>query len=324
MPTQLRVIAVVGLLSACATAKPESAGDSSQKATRFATVNQGEAQIEAGEFAAAAETFAAVLARDDKNAEAHYYLGVAKSRLGDAEAAEKHYRAALERDARLAPAHNNLGLLLLERGDLPGAERELEAYVNLKPDAADARFNFALLCEAKGDAACAASSYERAAKLDPQDPSPWIGLGDLARRAKDPKTALDRYNKARGLAPSMPEISLKEAQALVDLGRQSEASSVLGALADNPAASAELLATAGILVAKLGDGEQAIALYRAAIARDESYADAHFLLGNALARAKRFAEAATEFERFLALAPNAPQVGEARKRLDACRNAPAR
>ena len=51
---------------------------------------------------------------------------------------------------------------------------------------------------------------------------------------------------------------------------------------------------------------------------DDSYPRAHILLANALARGGQFAEAAVHFEKFIALAPEAPEADAARKGLEVC------
>ena len=81
-----------------------------------------------------------------------------------------------------------------------------------------------------------------------------------------------------------------------------------------------MLATAGVLLARYDEDDRAIALYRSAIDRSDDYAPAHLMLANALARKKAFEEAAGHYERFLALAPDAPEAETARQRLEACRS----
>ena len=78
--------------------------------------------------------------------------------------------------------------------------------------------------------------------------------------------------------------------------------------------------TSGILLARYDEQDRAIALYRAAIERDDGYALAHFKLANALGRKEKFAEAANHFERFLELAPDGAEAEAARQGLELCRS----
>ncbi len=315
MTTRRLFIMAMFLITACGGA--QSSNTSGQ--TGSATIKDGETLLEQGEFAAAAKVFEKVAANEPGNAEAYYYLGVAKKNLGDVDEAEKQYRLAIGYDANLHAAHNNLGLLLLEKGDYVHAESELHTYLSNSPDDADAHFNYALVLEASGDVGKAEEHYKKAAELNPEDASAYIGLGDLARRENDLEKALSFYRKGKEIAPDSPEATIKEGQTLLDLKRLDDAIPVLESLSGIAECDPGILATAGLLLARFEEDDRAITLYKAAIARDASYASAHFLVANALARKNQFKEAAKHLERFLELAPKAPEAGAARKRLDACR-----
>jgi tetratricopeptide (TPR) repeat protein len=284
-----------------------------------ASIEDGETLLEQGEWAAAAKLFEKIVSERPDSAKAHYYLGLAKKNLGDLEAAEQHYRLAIGYDADLSAAHNNLGLLLLENGDLVHAESELHTYLSGHLEEADANFNYGLIMEASGELEKAKEHYNKAAEIDPEDPAPWFGLGDLARRRGNLKEALANYRKGREIAPENTELALKEGQTLLDLKQLDKAAAVLDALPSFSQCDPGVLVTAGVLLAKFDEDDKAIALYRAAIERDENFASAHLLLGNALARKKRFKEAADHFERFLAIAPDAGEAAAVKARLQACK-----
>lgn len=306
------------LLAACGAAEPGStvgapAGDAA------ATIVRGEALVEQGAFEEAAAVFEKVLAGDPTNAKGHYYLGLCRENLGDATGAIKQYREAVGHDPNLAEAHNNLGNLLLAGGDPRAAEAELATYLELRPDESGAHYNYALALEELGQPKRAREQYEKAIELDPEDPAPLIGVGDLDRQAGKLEDALDLYRRARALDAEDPLPLLREGQALLELKRAGEAASVLTGLADLPAADPTMLTTAGILLGRHGKPDGAIALYRAAVERDDGFALAHFKLANALGREGRFGEAASHFERFLELAPDTPEAAAAEKGLAACR-----
>ncbi len=319
MTTRVSIVSVIltfWLLTACGGAETKNESPSQEGSS---TIEEGETLIEQGEIAAAAQVFEQIISKESGNAKAHYYLGMTKKNLGDPAAAEEHYRLAIGYDANLPAAHNNLGLLLLEKGDLVHAESELNTYLRQRPDDAAAHFNYGLVLEAQGDAAKAKEHYEKSSELDPEDSSPLLGLGDLARRADNLEGALLLYRKGKQLAPDSPEFAIKEGQTLLDLKRLDEGITVLETLPNLTESGPNILATAGVLLAKFDEDDRAISLYRAALAKDDSYAVAHLLLANALARKKQFAEAAGHYERFLAVAPNAPEVPTVKKRLEACK-----
>jgi tetratricopeptide (TPR) repeat protein len=313
---RLAIVAVC-LLSACGEAQKRTTPPVQENVV---TIKDGEVLLEKNEFEKAAVLFRQILDGQPDNAEAHYYLGLAKKRLGDLSAAEKHYRLAIEHDSNLLPPHNNLGLLLLEKGDLDQAEAELHIYLKKRQSDAAAHFNYGLVLEEMGRVEEAQRHYESAAELDPKDPSPLMGLGDLARHKRDFDKALTFYEKARELAPELPPLLLKEGQTLLDLKRVPDAIAALEPLTSNPGAGPDMVTIAGILLAKAKQEDHAIQFYQAAISLDEGYAKAHLLLANALARKGLFTKAAPHYERFLALSEETPQTAEIRKRLEFCKS----
>jgi tetratricopeptide (TPR) repeat protein len=310
-------LSTVFLFAACGGA---ATGDGGSTPRGPATLEQGELLLERGEHQEAAAVFGRILEDDPANAQAHYYLGVCKRNLGDLEGAEQQYRLAIGYDANLPAAHNNLGLLLLEKGDLTHAESELHTYLGQKPEDAGAHYNYALVLEESGDLSGAEEHYEKAASLDPEDPAPWAGLGDLSRRGGKLEEALERYREGRRTASDSAELAIREGQTLLDLKRLDEAIAVFEGLDGMEDCGPDLLATAGVLLARFDENDRAISLYRAAIARSDDYAPAHLMLANALARKKEFGAAAGHYERFLALAPDAPEAETAKQRLEICRS----
>jgi len=319
IPSKTTLIATVSVLfTACGAADPGSTvGAPSGGAA--ASIVRGEALIEEGAFDEAAGMFQRLLADDDKNAKAHYYLGLCRENLGDTAAAIESYRRAIGLDPNLAEAHNNLGNLLLATGDLAEAESELATYLEQRPDESGAHYNYGLVLEEAGKIAEARAQYDRAIELDPEDPAPLIGVADLARAEGNPERALGLYREARALDANDPLPLLKEVQTLLDLKRGDQAASAVAGLIDIATADASLLTSAGILMAQNDKPDVALDLYRAAAEREEGFALAHFKLANALGRNKEFAAAAEHFERFLELAPDDPLAEAARQGLAACR-----
>jgi tetratricopeptide (TPR) repeat protein len=305
--------AVALLACACGGARPDTSGEPA------GSIEDGETLIERGEWAAAAELFARITAESPDSARAFYYLGLCREQLGDAEAAERNYREAIRLDGGLLEARNNLGLILLEAGDLAGAEAELAAFLEKRPGDAAAHYNYGLVMDAMGRANGAREQLEKAHELDPEDPDPLIGLGDLAREGGDRERALDLYRRARETAPEDPVALLEAGRLLLELERFDEAAKTLAEISKTADAGAAEITTAGMLLARFDRDREAIELYRAAVEKDGSYATAHLLMANALARRGEWKEAAGSFERYLELAPDSPEAEAAQKGLEVCR-----
>lgn len=83
----------------------------------------------------AANEFLSVVEADDKNANAHFLLGLSYRALGNDAAAARHLRRAATGDATLAPsARFNLAVTYYRLKQMPKAKREFEAVRRLEPD----------------------------------------------------------------------------------------------------------------------------------------------------------------------------------------------
>jgi len=313
--TALLATAIAAL--ACGPARRAGDGPSADK-----DLEAGQKLIGEGAYGEGAEVFEALLEEAPEDPALHYYLGLAEAGLDDLESAEKEYKRAIELDATLLEARSNLGVLLLNKGELEAAKYELEACVDLDPEDGDSHYNLGLVHEAAGRGADALAEFERAMELSPDDPLPPMALAEASRREGKLDAALSFYEKAEERAPGEPLVALGKAQLLLEMKRAEDAAAALISVGKMEAADATALTTAGMLLAKAGRDLDAIGLYEAAIAKDEKFPRAHILRANALARARKFEEAAAEFEKYLELDPDAKDADAARKGLEACKKAP--
>ena len=81
--------------------------------------------IKAKEYDRAITLLNGVVARDDRNAEAHNLLGYSERLRGNLDAAFKHYERALALNPKHRGAHEYLGETYLLAGNLPKAEEQL-------------------------------------------------------------------------------------------------------------------------------------------------------------------------------------------------------
>lgn len=121
---------------------------------------------------------------------------------------------------------------------------------------------------------------ENAAKAAPKNAGAWIALGNALMDTRRFSEAVDAYQKALALDP-------KNVDVRVDLGT---------------------------CYFNSGQPEKAIEEFRKAIKINPNHVNAHRNSGVVLSRGlNRPAEAALEFEKYLALAPNAPDAAEVRQ-----------
>ena len=88
---------------------------------------EGEKAVKRGDYAAAIRLLEAVVARDERNADAYNLLAYSIRRSGDAARAIPLYQKALLIDPKHRGAHEYIGEAYLILGDLPKAKEHLTA-----------------------------------------------------------------------------------------------------------------------------------------------------------------------------------------------------
>lgn len=156
------------------------------------------------------------------------------------------------------------------------------------------------------------------------DPEAWHGLGVARRNLGDAAGARTALERAAALdtryAPPLRELALlalqaKDWSAAAELSRR--------ALEINPAAMLPARLYRATSLLNLGDYSGAETEARAALGTDLA-ARAHHLLGVAIAKQGRLAEAVSELEESLRLAPSAPETTTVQQQLELLRRQNAR
>ncbi len=314
------LVVAVFLLASCGGSQPaEDVDPLASEGDSESGLNAGLKMARDGEIEKAAREFEKILARYPEHPDAHYNLALMQTRLGDLKKAENHYQLALKFDPKHHDARNNLGLLLMDKGDYLRAEGLLKTHLEHHPDDPSANYNYGLVKDTMGKLKEARKYYEKSAELDPSDPTVWIGLASLDIESGDLESAFLTVRRGREAIPTEPTLVIFEAKLLFALKKAAEAIGTLKSLSDISDCPLDYFATAGLLLSQNKKEAAALELYEAAIARDPSYARAHFLAGNVLARKKDFAAAAVHFEAFLKIVPEGETAEKAKQALAACK-----
>jgi Tfp pilus assembly protein PilF len=282
-----------------------------------ALVRQGEAKLGANDAASAKALFEQALATNQQDARAALDLGIADEALADTAGAEKAYRLALGAQPDFAEAQNNLGVLLRERGELSEAVSLLQRAAASSANSAAAHQNLALAYEDQGNLASAAAEYARALEIEPADAMTRSNYGLLLLKQQQREAAVRELSKA------MQDAQGKRAALLAignGLRRAGAADGALRAMEAAVAAPGEpatpaLLSELALAQRAADKRTDAVATLEKALALDEKYATAHYLLANMLAADQRFADAKKHYERYLKLAPTGDQADRAKERL---------
>jgi tetratricopeptide (TPR) repeat protein len=117
----------------------------------------------------------------------------------DPEQAEASYAEVLARLPRHADAHINLGRLLHERGDFEGAEGHYRQALASRPDDPTATFNLGVALEDQDYVAEAIVAYERSVALNPQNADAHYNAARLYEKGGDYGASLRHLRAYRDL-----------------------------------------------------------------------------------------------------------------------------
>jgi Flp pilus assembly protein TadD len=246
------------------------------------------------------------------NAEAAFYLGVAREKTTDRAGAEAAYKEALKLDGRFAEAAANLAALYLDDPPRPddaiGVLKEAIAKV---PGDVRLLSNLAYAYGLKGDVENSSKQYEAAlAKGD--DPQIRFAYGVMLVEAKQPDKAAVELRKALEGTKDDPPL-------LVTLGRMLGAAKAYGDCVKAFDRALKLKATdpewfvrRGTCRHELKDEAGARADFEQAIKVDPKFAAAHYYLGLSLLSEKKLQSATAELEKAEKLGAGTP-IGKSAK-----------
>jgi Tfp pilus assembly protein PilF len=272
--------------------------------------NAGADAFEAGDKAAARESFLAALAADPTLLEAHRVLATIyldEGAWAEAAQAAETFLAAQpgERQVRLIAyeAYRQLGDPV-RAGEM---RRALAADPELASKLALHAFNEGAIADQEGDSETAAARFEEALELDARLAAAHFALATLEYRAKRFEEALAALQGGLALEPASPHgrrlgFIVHDAR-----GDQEAAAKALDAYAEvDPARAAELLFKRAEVEFRNDETTAARTTLAKVLRIEPDHAGAHHILG--LAYLKSDAEAAARhLRRFLELAPEDPE-----------------
>jgi tetratricopeptide (TPR) repeat protein len=173
----------------------------------------GLALARSGEWTAAAEQFAGVVALDPNDVESELTLAQCQQELGHLDVAAQIYRRILARQPR-ADALTQLGILAARQGDLTAAANDLEQAVALDPRYAPAQHKLGLVRAQQQDYARAAQHFAAAVQADPALLAArldWAtALEQLGRRDEALQVLTAAHKLARAQQPALiPDIQAR-------------------------------------------------------------------------------------------------------------------
>ena len=191
--------------------------------------------------------------------------------------------ALLEQTARREPGDARpcraLALACMQGGDHTGALHWMRQAHERAPDAADLAEQYGSLLAYTGAFREAVVPLARAVTLAPAKPSSLYLLGLAQLRSAEALGALPPLRRARELAPADPRVRAALAEAEFIAGFPEDAHPLLLAQHGDDPANLDTTLKLGETLSRLGEHEQALAHYTAALERGAAPADLHMARG---------------------------------------------
>jgi Flp pilus assembly protein TadD len=244
-------------------------------------VKQGMDAIQKQDFAGAKRVLADAAAKDPKDPQAAFYLGVALDGLGEVMGAMAQYKKALQLDPKLVEAAVNLSGAQFEQKDAAGALATAEQGLKANPKSPELLVNRALSLEALGKKEDAMAAYGAAVKARPDDAQLRITYAEYLAAAGKREDALSELRAAQNVEDPTLLAALG-----VRFGRLKSFPDCIAVLdrAIKLKDSPDLYTRRGVCRHDFGDDAGAQSDYEAAIKLDDKFAPAYYYLGRHLAK----------------------------------------
>jgi len=229
------------------------------------------------DFNAAAEVYRSAIARLEDRNEVGEVLGNLHLSLGAVFVSLNRLEEAQEQIARASQAGADKILLSQSRGNVhlaleqfDAALIDFEAYTQLDPNSLDGYLGKAKAYQGKRQHDLAAEALRNAQTLAPDNHWVEVALGNLADDVADHPSALEHYQKALLLKPDSPTVRYNLGAAYLDLEQYAAAKQMFSEVLKQCPNDAQSMAGLARAEEGLGNGRQAIALFKSAIVADPS------------------------------------------------------
>ncbi|MBD8530134.1 MULTISPECIES: tetratricopeptide repeat protein [unclassified Massilia] len=257
---------------------------------------------QAGQLAAAAERYRAVLARAPEQFDALHLLGVVRRQQGDAQEAVRLIGQALAVNPDQATAHCNLGAALQDLGRSGEALASFEAALGRNAGYPLAWSNRGNALRKLGRLPEAVDSYKRALALRPNYAEAWCNRAIALLDLGDARAALESCERALREKRPYPEAACVRANALFQLRAFDAALRGYDEAIALDAQAPEAHTGRGLALLKLGRAQEALAAFESALALRPAHAHSQRQRGDALLALGRRDEAIAAYTRARTLA----------------------
>jgi tetratricopeptide (TPR) repeat protein len=278
--------------------------DTKEKAGVFN--NQGNADLQAGNYHAAAQAYQQAVALDPGNAEWHYNYSLALSDLANHAGQERELEKAVRLDPNLAKAHDDLGLCYLADGKASLAEQHFKAALEIKPQFAEAQNNLGVLYARLGKDHEAIALFTQATINNPQYAQAFMNWGIILASQGHYYQASDLFRKAIQISPNLAAAYTALGEAMVKEGHKRQAIPVFQKIVELQPNSPSAHLNLGIALADTHQLKEALAQFSEAVHFDPNNAVAHYNKARVLSEIGRLDPARQELQTACKLLPRYP------------------
>ena len=269
-----------------------------------AHVNLGFALVELQRHAEARPALEEAVRLDPTSHDAFYLLGTAQSASGLADLAAASWRRAISLKPDFEPCRKALIQALARAGHMEAARSTVAEGLAANPQSADLHFYLGNIHSSQADHAAAAESYGRAVAINPGFADAHQALGEALKRQEKFDAAIESHRRSVTLNPSSADARARLAAALHDHGQLEAAVACYRQALALDDEHAEVYVNMGYALQQLGQLTAAVESYRRAIELRPDFAGAHTNLGDALSEQGKLEEAVASYRRALELQPN--------------------
>jgi tetratricopeptide (TPR) repeat protein len=273
------------------------------------------------DYAAAKSALEALAQKRPRDGDVFFFLGRACEGANDRAGAEKAYKEALKLRPDADAVAENLSALYTDMERFDDAAVVARAGLAKHPENPALSVNLGVALASKQDAAGSAKAFEDAERLAPNDPmilltsAHWLGV------EKQTEAALVKLRSARVKAGDKVSVlaavghEMRLLAGFADCVPTFDKAISVHDAGSSRVGAAELRTERALCKLGAKDKDGALADLQDAVAKEPSFAPAHFFLGGRLADLKRWNEVAAEYQKYLDLAPNGPLAKQAQDRL---------
>jgi tetratricopeptide (TPR) repeat protein len=271
--------------------------------------------FDGGRYPEARASFQAAVKKNPNDYEALYNLGMTCEKLQDKAAAEAAYKGAIAAKPDLDTAAAELSALYMDEGRTDDALAAARAGLAHHPGSGPLHENLGVALATRGDQDEAIKEFEQALQITPTEPmyhltlAHWLNAWKLRGAVPHLDAARDLVKNDYGMTASVG----------FEYRMAGEFDSCIKTFdhAVTMKDGGEVRTERALCRHGLQDEKGMLDDLEAAVAKDPSYAPAHYYLAGRLAAVKRFKEAAGEYTKYLELEPNGSLAKPAAEKLKA-------